>query len=263
MKAYAILDGGGVKGAALAGCLAAAQDYGVEFVGYGGTSAGAIIAALASVGYTGQELRGIMKMEIKPRSLFPDDGADLEQGWKYVGRLAEILSSDSWLILKARRLKKLARDADPLAKRILNDAGLYTADKLCSILLRMIAEKLPQLRQSADVTFDDLQKARCKPLKIVASDLTHRRAAVFSYEDTGYSSSVLAAVRASVSYPLVFRPVGLLDGRHLADGGLASNLPTFLFAEEHEISQYPILAFDLISPTDAPRVPLHSAAFRQ
>jgi len=33
MKADAILDGGGVKGAALAGALAAAADHGVEFLG--------------------------------------------------------------------------------------------------------------------------------------------------------------------------------------------------------------------------------------
>lgn len=51
MKAYAILDGGGVKGAALAGALAAAEHNGIEFAGFGGTSAGAIVALLACVGY--------------------------------------------------------------------------------------------------------------------------------------------------------------------------------------------------------------------
>ncbi len=35
MRAYAILDGGGVKGAALAGCLKAAEELGIEFAGYG------------------------------------------------------------------------------------------------------------------------------------------------------------------------------------------------------------------------------------
>ena len=60
MKAYAIFDGGGVKGAALAGCLQAAEDRGIEFVGYGGTSAGAIIALLACAGFKGRELQKIM-----------------------------------------------------------------------------------------------------------------------------------------------------------------------------------------------------------
>jgi NTE family protein len=53
---YAILDGGGVKGAALAGCLAAAEDKHIDFIGYGGTSAGSIVALLAAVGYSGEDL---------------------------------------------------------------------------------------------------------------------------------------------------------------------------------------------------------------
>jgi predicted acylesterase/phospholipase RssA len=57
MRAFAILDGGGVKGAALAGALKAAQDRGIEFAGYGGTSAGSIVALLACAGYTGAELQ--------------------------------------------------------------------------------------------------------------------------------------------------------------------------------------------------------------
>ena len=48
MKRYAILAGGGVKGVALAGCLAASQEKGIRFEGYGGTSAGSIVALLAS-----------------------------------------------------------------------------------------------------------------------------------------------------------------------------------------------------------------------
>jgi hypothetical protein len=41
--------------------------------------------------------------------------------------------------------------------------------------------------------------------------------------------------------------VSMSDGSSLADGGLSSNLPTFLFASEHELTQYPILAFDLVA----------------
>jgi NTE family protein len=67
MQAYAVMDGGGVKGAALAGCLRAADDAGIEFIGFGGTSAGSIIAVLACVGFTG------------PRAQpGHDDGAEVE-----------------------------------------------------------------------------------------------------------------------------------------------------------------------------------------
>ena len=61
MKAYAIFDGGGVKGAALAGCLKAAEEQGIQFEGYGGTSAGALVATLAAVGYSADEIRTTLK----------------------------------------------------------------------------------------------------------------------------------------------------------------------------------------------------------
>src|SRR5271165_4951747 len=77
MKAYAILDGGGVKGAALAGCLKAAEELGIEFAGYGGTSAGSIVALLAAVGYTGDELLHMLVDELDFTCLLDDGGQRL------------------------------------------------------------------------------------------------------------------------------------------------------------------------------------------
>ena len=60
MKAYAVLDEKDVKGAALAGGLKAAEEHGIDFEGYGGTSAGSIVAALACIGYRAEELRSVL-----------------------------------------------------------------------------------------------------------------------------------------------------------------------------------------------------------
>jgi NTE family protein len=79
MKAYGIFDGGGVKGAALAGCLAAAQDQGTQFVGSGGASAGSIVALLAAVGYTGRDLQDIMVKQIDFSEMLEDGGRRLEK----------------------------------------------------------------------------------------------------------------------------------------------------------------------------------------
>lgn len=43
INAYAVFDGGGVKGIAFAGALKAVRNSNIEFVGYAGASAGAII----------------------------------------------------------------------------------------------------------------------------------------------------------------------------------------------------------------------------
>jgi len=51
-----VLKGGGVKGLALAGAVAALEEEGQRFDLYAGTSAGAIGALLLAAGYTGEEL---------------------------------------------------------------------------------------------------------------------------------------------------------------------------------------------------------------
>ena len=53
MKAYVIFAGGGVKGAALAGAYYAIEQHldvnGIQ--GFGGTSAGSLVATLGSIGF--------------------------------------------------------------------------------------------------------------------------------------------------------------------------------------------------------------------
>src|SRR5262249_37143767 len=57
--AYAILQGGGVKGSALVGALEEAVQH-INIVGIGGTSAGAIVAALFAAGYSPAEIHPLM-----------------------------------------------------------------------------------------------------------------------------------------------------------------------------------------------------------
>ena len=66
-----------MKGAAFAGCLAAAEEEGVSFVGYGGTSACSIAAVLACVGYTPAELRQIFVNEMSFLTLLDGTAEDL------------------------------------------------------------------------------------------------------------------------------------------------------------------------------------------
>ena len=68
MEAYAVFEGGGVKGAAFTGALKAAEENKIEFVGYGGASAGAIVAYLSSIGLEATDILAAMK-EYKVSSL--------------------------------------------------------------------------------------------------------------------------------------------------------------------------------------------------
>ncbi|WNK38667.1 patatin-like phospholipase family protein [Pantoea agglomerans] len=56
IDAYAVFDGGGIKGIAFAGALKAVSESNIKFAGYAGASAGAIIAFLSSIGFTGDEI---------------------------------------------------------------------------------------------------------------------------------------------------------------------------------------------------------------
>ncbi len=55
-RCYCVFEGGGAKGIAHVGALAALEESGLDLCGFAGTSAGAVIAALAAVGYQSREL---------------------------------------------------------------------------------------------------------------------------------------------------------------------------------------------------------------
>lgn len=259
MKAYAVLSGGGVKGAALAGCLDAATHHGIEFAGFGGTSAGSIVALLASVGYDGKKIAGLMKngQPAHPMAILKDQGQWLREAQAHLENAIDILYSDRSLFFKLRKLRSIHNKAAPIRKQIYNHLGLYDGKVLRKVLMDLVVQQKPELKNHASITFEDLENARCLPLKIVASDITLRKAAPFKRKPPQpsqgghriYSQDVFDAVRASAGYPFLFQPEVLADGTRLVDGGLSSNLPTFLFLEEQELTRYPLLAFNLVSST--------------
>jgi NTE family protein len=98
VEAYAILDGGGVKGAALVGCLKAAEEQGIRFIGYGGTSAGSIVALLANVGYSPEDIRRIMVEEINFHDFLDDAERKLQRFKELPKNLSKSLSKDFVLL---------------------------------------------------------------------------------------------------------------------------------------------------------------------
>ena len=116
MQAYAVMDGGGMKGAALAGCLQAAEKFGIEFIGFGGTSAGSIVALLACIGYAGDELLGeLMTTELKPGKLL----SSVKEPLAVLKQLPGDLGALAWWNLQFR----LAKYQAP-AKLLKEDFGL-------------------------------------------------------------------------------------------------------------------------------------------
>ncbi len=256
MKAYAILAGGGVKGVALAGCLAAAEDKGIEFIGFGGASAGSIVATLGALEYSGRDIRDMMKH--KPFSEFLDDEGEKLERLKVFSQQLFIVEGVGWR--SGWRLYKSYSKERHLFQKLYADSGLYNARRLEQFLRTKITEKPLMDRRAgkeradlpADFTFRDLRQAGYKSsLKVIASDLVSRRPIIFSTGELVRERdwSVVTAVRASTSYPFVFEPVSM-NRNYYADGGISSNLPVFLFEHERKTDSYPILAFDLVPEGD-------------
>lgn len=234
LRAYIVFAGGGIKGAAHAGCLAAAQDANIDLVGFGGTSAGSIVALLGTVGYTGHEI-GRLMIEKDFSSFLDDKGVRLKSAIENATGL-----QSKWTYWKYSAYKKLG-------KTFANSLGLYRGDELTAYLWGLVRNKCELKGDDPfGLSFDDLEAQNLPQFKVVATDITRKRAAVFPDDCHLYGKSVMQAVRASAGYPFVFHPVNA-GGAFLVDGGVASNLPSFLFAEESQRSRLPTLAFDLVS----------------
>ena len=138
----------------------------MKFVGHGGTSAGSIVALMASVGYGGQDLEKILVEELDFRSLLEDNGQRLATVQKKATQISSMLAAGG--------LDKLWA-VNVTAPSVLSDLGtglgLYQGTELKKFLIGKIKARVPALADHTDITFEHLHKAGCLPLKIVASDI--------------------------------------------------------------------------------------------
>jgi NTE family protein len=206
-----VLQGGGVKGIALAGAVEVLlRRYEVRRVA--GTSAGAVLAALLAAGYTGHEVREAMQS--LPYAKVPDPGIPIP----VLGPLAGLATAD----------------------------GLYRGDVIERWVADRLAEKdvhtfadLPLLPdQGADPRlYTDDHAFR---LVVTATDITRGRGLRLPWDyraEFGLDpkeQSVARAVRMSLSIPLFFVPRTLTNTRNgkaskIVDGGVMTNFPVELF----------------------------------
>jgi NTE family protein len=204
-----VIEGGGVKGIALAGAVCELWNGGYRPENVAGTSAGAIIAALLSAGYTADEIRDELN-KIDYRKFLGEDFID-----KF-GIPGKALS-------------------------LFHSFGIYNCDYIEKFVAELLARK-------GKVNFGDLPKwtpngqtvDRCRRLYnlcVTATDLTTGRLLVLPDDLTNFgidaaSFPIARAVKMSISFPLFFEPVRLKDAEgqthYLADGGMLSNYPAFI-----------------------------------
>jgi NTE family protein len=211
-----VMEGGGIKGIALVGALSVLEARGYRWVNMVGTSAGAIVATLATAGYTAAELKTI------------------------IGELDFTQFTDNspwWLPPWTRGMFNL-----------IAHWGIYKGDRFLEWMRERLAAK--GVRTFADLKRGIPNRGQFYRVQVVASDVTRGRMLVLPEDIVHYGIrpddlEVAAAVRMSMSIPGFFRPVtlytreerfvpgvGIKIDRHpcyIVDGGLLSNFPISLF----------------------------------
>lgn len=192
LKIGVVLSGGGAKGAAHVGVLKILEEHHIPVDYIVGTSIGAYVAGMYSLGYSASEVEAIMM------------GVNWDSGY------SDTIPRN---ILSYR--DKQLRDRYNIPLNIGYNEGRV---RIPSGLLR--GQTMSQLlRQSTDLVqqfghFDDL----AIPYRAVATDLETSLPVVISH------GSMIKAMQASATVPGALQPAQI-DGKLLVDGGIANNMP--------------------------------------
>jgi NTE family protein len=190
-----VLSGGGAKGLAHIGVLRVLDSLGIRPDLIVGSSMGAIVGGMYASGYSGRELDSLARA-LPIADLFR---TYQPQAPRSLGLLQPLVM---WEQGERRFALQGASVSEPEVNALVNAAMLRG-----NLLARGSFDSLPI------------------PFRAVATDLADRTPVVLVRGD------LARAVRASFAIPLVFTPESL-DGRILADGGLAANIPAAVARSE-------------------------------
>ncbi|MCM1518163.1 MAG: patatin-like phospholipase family protein [Pseudoflavonifractor sp.] len=199
-----VLSGGGAKGIAHIGVIQALEDNDIPIDYVTGTSMGAIVGGLYAAGYTPAEMMEL----IESKGFASWSTGQIECGLTY-----------------------FFDKSDPVPSFITVNFGLKDSTVVNSILPSSLINPLPM-----NFAFMDLfarYTAQCGgdfdnlfvPFRCVTSDVYHKHKIVCAKGSLG------DAIRASMSFPVVFQPIEM-DGVLVYDGGIYDNFPVDVMRDD-------------------------------
>lgn len=242
-RADLVLEGGGVKGIALAGAVSVLMERGFSFPRVAGTSAGSIVGALVASGMSADRM-----VEVLRTTSF------------------ERFQDTAWI------------DRIPVLGPALSVAfehGLFEGDYFEALLAEMlpdVAETFAGLRLPDDPNSTLVDDQRFS-LVVMAADVSLRRLVRLPwdyreiYRTDPDEESVITAVRASMAIPFFFEPVTKHYFRGegvertpvqstLVDGGMLSNFPVAVFDRTDGLPpRWPTFGVKLSTRPDDERMP--------
>ncbi len=198
-----VLSGGGAKGAAHVGVLKALEENNIPVDYISGTSFGAIVGALYASGYTPGEMEQLLKSE---RFLSWAYG-EVQESNKFYYKKGD--PDPSWFRFR------LQKDLDPL--KTLIPSSIIENHQMDLRLMQIYAGAAA----AAKYNFDSLMI----PFRCVATDVYNSKSKVLS------RGNLSSSVRASITFPLFFRPIKINDTLYM-DGGMMNNFPSDVMLNE-------------------------------
>lgn len=221
-KVGLVLSGGGAKGLYHIGVIQALEENDIPIDYVAGTSMGSIIAGLYAAGYSPEQMRAIVASGDVKRWV----SGRIDDSHRYYYREQDAPPPILGLrfdVSRENRLRRREARMSGVSVKKRDRVLRLPADLISSSQIDMALNEL--FRPASEACRGDFDSLMV-PFFCVASDLTARRAVVFRSGDLG------EAIRASMSIPLVFKPLKR-RGMLLYDGGLYDNFPWRQMIADH------------------------------
>jgi NTE family protein len=190
-----VFSGGGASGLAHVGVLKALEENNIPIDFITGTSAGAMIGALYSIGYSAKEIEQLVLSDQFQLMAY----GELER--EYIFSLRAEDENASMISV-------------PFSKDSLLSKSLPTSLITPALMDYQMLITLGRASASRHDNFDSL----FIPFRCVASDITNKKSVIFK------NGKLNEVVRASMTFPFYMNPIRI-DGNLLFDGGLYNNFP--------------------------------------
>ena len=224
-KVGLVLSGGGAKGMTHIGIIRALEENDIPIDYITGTSMGAIIGSLYAMGYTPDEMEDLLRS--------PDF-----KRW-YSG---QVETKYEYYFKKNRPTPEFFNIRFSLKDSLKAKAQILPTNVVNPIQMNIVFVEL--FAQSTAASGGDFSQLFV-PFRCIASDVYNKKMLVMRHGDLG------DAVRASMSFPFVFKPIEI-DSILAYDGGIYNNFPTDIMREDFhpEIIIGSVVATNPSKPTE-------------
>lgn len=203
-KVGLVLSGGGAKGMAHIGVIRALEENGIPIDYIAGTSMGAVIGSLYAMGYSPDEMEELIRSDDFKNWYMGSKDMNYQFYFKQNPPTPAFISAQIAIRDSMTVLRPMVNSViDPLQMNLAFVDIFAGASAVCHN------------------DFDSLMV----PFRAVASDVFNKSSIVLSRGDLG------DAVRASMSFPFVFRPI-MIDTIIAYDGGIYDNFPVDVMVRE-------------------------------